>query len=74
MIQHPTRSPSHLLTPRLYSRYAPFMLLLATSNAGLPIAAYAAMVITLLVFPVVFVILAETIEGAILKRRDKHDN
>ena len=50
------------------------MLLLATSNAGLPIAAYAAMVITLLVFPVVFVILAETIEGAILKRRDKHND
>jgi hypothetical protein len=50
------------------------MLLLAASNADLPIAAYAAMVITLLVFPVVFVILAETIEGAILKRRDKHNN
>ena len=74
MVQHPTRSPSHLLTPGLLSRYAPLMLLLATSNAGLPIVAYAAMVIALLVFPVVFVILAETIEGAILKRRDKHDN
>ncbi len=54
-------------------RYAPHMLLFATSNAGLPLVAYAAMIIALLVFPVVFVILAETIEGAIVKRRDKSD-
>lgn len=74
MVQHPTRSPSHLPTRGLLSRYAPLMLLLAASNVGLPIAAYAAMVITLLVFPVVFVILAETIEGAIVKRREKHDD
>lgn len=50
------------------------MLLFATSNSGLPIVAYAAMIIALLVFPVVFVILAETIEGAIVKRRDKSDS
>ena len=47
------------------------MLILATSNAGLPVAAYGAMVLVLLVFPVIFVILAETIEAAILKRRGK---
>ena len=47
------------------------MLTFATSNAGLPIVAYAAMVLALLVFPLVFVILAETIEGAMIKRREK---
>ena len=47
------------------------MLIQAASNAGLPTVAYGAMVLALLVFPVIFVILAEAIEAAILKRRDK---